>query len=115
MSTLVHPTVVSPFPLDGPLTVPLPLPSPLPVPLIVPHVVNELQQRQKQCTMQQAWWPSLNPPASPIILGSRGAQPQDSHIQQEIEAAISEPLDNTSPDSHTTGHPVKTSSTHPIK
>ncbi|KAG6908389.1 hypothetical protein DXG01_004818 [Tephrocybe rancida] len=91
----------------------------VPLSIHLPDYYLQLQHRQQQCTGDKTWWPCAKTPASLIILGSRGAQPQDSHLQQEIEAAMSEPLANLLkiPDSHTTGpssHPVKTSSTHPI-
>ncbi|KAG6857273.1 hypothetical protein H0H87_007106 [Tephrocybe sp. NHM501043] len=91
----------------------------VPISIHLPEYFFQLQQRQQQSTKEKDWWPCNKLSPSPTILGSHGAQPYDSHLQQEIEAAISEPLDNVPklPDSRTTepsSHPVKTSSTHPI-
>ncbi|KAG6878537.1 hypothetical protein C0993_004435 [Termitomyces sp. T159_Od127] len=78
-----------------------------------------INERQQQCAQEKAWWPSDKPPVAPVILGSHGARCRDSHLQREIQAAISEPMDKPAlPDSQRVGlssHLVKTSSTHPIK
>ncbi|KAG6891736.1 hypothetical protein C0992_006156 [Termitomyces sp. T32_za158] len=90
----------------------------IPLSVHLPDYFLQLQQRQRQYSQEKAWWPSDKAAASPVILSSRGAQPQDSHIQQEIQAAISEPMDKLAlPDpqgAELSNHLVKTSSTHPI-
>ncbi|KAG6862291.1 hypothetical protein C0995_015988 [Termitomyces sp. Mi166 len=127
MSALVHPVVAVLAPLAsqhhtseynrlkfGPKGCPI-IYTPLSIHL--PDHFLQLQQRQQQYAHEKAWWPSDKVPASSVILGSRGAQPQHSHLQQEIQAAISEPLDKFLglPSAGPSSHPVKTSSTHPIK
>ncbi|KAG5653625.1 hypothetical protein H0H81_011851 [Sphagnurus paluster] len=98
----------------------------LPLSQHLPDFFLELQKRQAQCTQQKLWWPCNKAPthlASPVILSSRGALPQDSetaHLQNEIEAAMAEPMDkkprNFIPQSaDALNHTIKTSSTHPIK
>ncbi|KAG5646297.1 hypothetical protein DXG03_003894 [Asterophora parasitica] len=91
----------------------------LPLSKHLPDFFLQLQQRQAQCAEAKSWWPSCNTPApsaSPVILGSAGALPQDTRLQREIEAAIAEPLDSRPrhPTPETANHTIKTSSTHPI-
>ncbi|KAF5386052.1 hypothetical protein D9615_002426 [Tricholomella constricta] len=94
----------------------------LPLSKHLPEFFLQLQQRQAQCAQEKSWWPSNKAPtpaASPIILGSRGALLQDTHLQKEIEAAMAEPLHNKpyNPASLSTemiNHTIKTSLTHPI-
>ncbi|GLB37237.1 putative protein tyrosine/serine/threonine phosphatase activity [Lyophyllum shimeji] len=97
----------------------------LPLSMHLPDFFRELQQRQVQSAKERSWWPCDGVPPStlsPVILGSRGALPQDSetvHLQEEIEAAIAEPLDHTPrhaapPLTESPNHSIKTSSTHPI-
>ncbi|KAH0589325.1 hypothetical protein H2248_005087 [Termitomyces sp. 'cryptogamus'] len=91
----------------------------IPLSIHLPDYFLQLQQRQQECAQEKTWWLSDKPPALPVILGSRGAQPQHSHLQQEIQAAISEPMDKVPrlpnpQDAGPSSHPVKTSSTHPI-
>lgn len=94
----------------------------LPLSIHLPDYFEELQRRQVRCSQNKSWWPSnkYDPPAV-IILSSAGAQPQETVLlQEEIQAAISEPLNNVPQDpfpyTKPALHPsIKTSSTHPIK
>ncbi|KAG6829552.1 hypothetical protein H0H92_004221 [Tricholoma furcatifolium] len=86
----------------------------IPLSLCLPDYFLQLQDRQQQCARQRDWWPCDTTPTSPVILGSLGAQAKDSHLQQEIQAAMSEPLHNLPLLPNGPNYSIKTSSTHPI-
>lgn len=96
----------------------------VPLSIQMPSYIKELQARQTLCTSQKAWWPSRESPGEniaqpPIVLGPCGAQIQSTPgLQQEISAAIAEPLSSIPqmpPPNSALRLQVKTSETHPIK
>jgi hypothetical protein len=102
----------------------------IPMSFNMPDYVKELQARQIKCMEQRAWWPcrprestkdthdSISPIKQPPVLGPCGTSVADTdYLQQEISAAIGEPLQSIAPSltSAPTCSSLKTSATHPLK
>ncbi|KAH7908611.1 phosphatases II [Hygrophoropsis aurantiaca] len=97
-----------------------------PLSVHVPDMVRDLRDRQAKYTEQPAWWPSsmskdtINTipilPASEqrVALGTEQTELVHPSLQQELSAAISEPLSSHPPAPADPALQVKTSETHPI-
>ncbi|KAF9456078.1 hypothetical protein BDZ94DRAFT_1276568 [Collybia nuda] len=95
----------------------------LPLSIQLPDYFDELQRRQFRCSQDKSWWPcrKSGAPSAVVVLSSAGAQPQEAILlQEELQAAIAEPLNKTRQESYTAGakrsfhSSIKTSSSHPI-
>lgn len=85
----------------------------IPISLQYPEHVHELQTRQLEATLQQAWFPCSSAPSSPCIL--EPTIDAVAELEQALLAAMDAPLETPPPNVHYSPAQIKTSESHPIK